>query len=194
MTHQLRQSFEREAVRPASGAVRQSTLQGFQPRNLQPADQLGVGDRRRMQQAVAVERRGVHVAIVAAPSAEMEGNGRRATPETDRNSSSAQFLDLNAAVRLALARIGMLEKVAAGRMGISAGTFSKQLSGFDNCHVQLDKLAMLPEEFHVEFARIYAERVGLKVSHQTIARLLLARVGQLLALCGDLAEQLEQAS
>jgi hypothetical protein len=156
-------------------SVGESSLQRVETRNLQAADQISIGR---------------HAAIVAVEPAETEGNRRDLSTETDRNSSSGRFLDLNAAVRLALARIGMLEKEAAAIMGISAGTFSKQLSGFDNCHVQLDKLALLPEAFHVEFSRIYAERVGLRVAHATVADLLVARAIELAGEAHALAVQL----
>lgn len=122
-----------------------------------------------------------------------EGNRFGKSTETDCNSTSAP-LQLVAAVDQALARIGMSDKQAAALMGISGGTWSKQKNGVDGCHIQLDKLALLPAEFHVEFTRIYAGLVGLHVAHESIADLLVARVGQLLLECHSLAAQLRRSA
>lgn len=64
MSHELRQPLEGEPMRGASRAVREASFEGFKPRQLQAADQFGIGDRRRVQQAVAVERRGIHGSTV----------------------------------------------------------------------------------------------------------------------------------
>lgn len=111
------------------------------------------------------------------------------------NRGSGQLTpDLKDAVAQALVNIRMSDKEAAAAMGIDPGRWSRQKNGADGCFIQLDKLALLPEAFHVEFARLYAERVGLHVSHESIADLLIARVGQLLLECHTLAAQLRRTA
>jgi hypothetical protein len=134
-----------------------------------------------------------HLPMIGLTPPATEGNRPGKATETDRNSTSGP-LQLVAAVDQALARIGMSDKQAAALMGISGGTWSKQKNGVDGCHVQLDKLALLPAEFHVEFTRIYAGMVGLHVAHESIADLLIARVGQLLLECHSLAAQLRRTA
>lgn len=120
-----------------------------------------------------------------------EANGHGQSPVTAANPSSAAFHpDLVTAVDLALARCDISDKAAAALMGISGATWSKQKNGVDGCHIHLDKLSALPERFHVEFARIYGERVGLVIAHETIADLLVMRVAQLLMEVNALAAQL----
>lgn len=135
----------------------------------------------------------IHMPIVGLVPPATEGNRFGKSTETDCNSTSAP-LQLVAAVDQALARIGMSDKAAAGLMGISGGTWSKQKNGVDGCHIQLDKLALLPAEFHVEFSRIYASLVGLHVAHESIADLLIVRVSQLLIECHSLASQLRRTA
>jgi transcriptional regulator with XRE-family HTH domain len=131
----------------------------------------------------------LHLPMVGLVPPATEGNGRGKSPATGCNSTSAP-LQLVAAVDEALARIGMSDKDAAAAMGITPGTWSRQKNGVDNCHIQLDKLALLPEAFHVEFSRIYGGLVGLAVAHETVADLLVMRVGQLLVEVNALAAQL----
>lgn len=160
--------------------MRQSRLDGVEPRPLKASNQVRV---------VASHR---HDGIVPVQSAATEGNRPDKTPATDCNSTSGAFRpDLVAAVDLAAARCGLTDKSMAAAMGISAGTWSKQKNGVDGHHIQLDRLAQLPEAFHVEFARIYGGLVGLEMAHQTIADLLVARVGQLLVECNGLYAQVE---
>jgi hypothetical protein len=136
----------------------------------------------------------LHMPILGAARPVTEGHGPGKSPVTACNSTSAALQpDLVAAVDLALARCGLTDKDAAARMGISGATWSKQKNGVDGCHIHLDKLAQLPESFHVEFSRIYGGMVGLTIAHETIADLLVARVGQLLVEINALASQLRQA-
>jgi hypothetical protein len=135
----------------------------------------------------------LHMPILGRVPPATEGTRPGKSTETDRNSTSGP-LQLVGAVDEALARIGMSDKQAASIMGISGGTWSKQKNGVDGCHIQLDKLALLPENFHREFTRIYAGLVGLHVTHESIADLLIARVGQLLLECHSLAAQLRRTA
>ncbi len=98
--------------------------------------------------------------------------------------------DLSAAVSQALACIRMSDKEAAAIMGIDPGRWSRQKAGVDGHYIQLDRLARLPQAFHVEFARIYGAMVGLTVAHDTIADLMVTRVMALLTEVNDLATQL----
>jgi len=128
------------------------------------------------------------------PAREGNRHGNATAIASNSQSQPLTTPDLVASVSLALARIGMSDKEAAAAMEMNPAQWSRQKNGVDGHHIQLDRLALLPETFHKEFARIYAERVGFKVSHNTIAQLLVARVGQLLLECHALAAQLEQAS
>lgn len=131
--------------------------------------------------------------MVARPSTEMEGKRPENRTENDGNLVGGAFPSkLVAAVTLALARCNISHTEAARIMGITAGTWSKQLTGTDNHHIQLDKLALLPEEFHREFARLYGDAVGMVVAHRTIAGLLVSRVGQLLIEVNSLHAQLAE--
>jgi hypothetical protein len=134
-----------------------------------------------------------HLPMVGLTPPATEGKAFGKAPATDCNSTSAP-LQLVLAVDQALARIGMSDKEAASLQGISAGTWSKQKNGVDGCHIQLDRLALLPPAFHVEFTRIYAQMVGLHVAHESIADLLVARVSQLLLECHSLAAQLRRSA
>lgn len=127
------------------------------------------------------------------PSTEGNRHGNQGSSTVNRG--AAQLTpDLKDAVAQALVNIRMSDKEAAAAMGIDPGRWSRQKNGADGCFIQLDKLALLPEAFHVEFARLYAERVGLHVSHESIADLLIARVGQLLLECHTLAAQLRRTA
>ena len=128
------------------------------------------------------------------PPSSVDKRSRNTGSSTVNRHAGTMTPDLSAAVAQALVNIRMSDKEAAAAMGIDPGRWSRQKNGADGCFIQLDKLALLPETFHIEFARLYAERVGLKVSHATVAQLLVARVGQLLLECHALAAQLEQAS
>jgi hypothetical protein len=162
------------------GPVGQPSLDRVETRPLKASDQFGVAR---------------HGSMVPVGTASTEVNAPYFQGSTTVNRSVGPMTaDLREAVIDALALCRLSDKDAANAMGIDPGRWSRQKAGVDGHFIQLDRLALLPESFHREFARLYAERVGYRVSHQTIARLLLARVGQLLTLCGELAEQLEQAS
>lgn len=133
-----------------------------------------------------------HLPILGVVPPSTEGNRHGNQPSIAVNRGAGALTpDLREAVSLALSRIGMTDKEAAAAMGIDPGRWSRQKNGADGCFIQLDKLALLPEAFHIEFARIYGGMVGLHMAHQTIADLLVARVGQLLIECHALAAQLK---
>lgn len=129
----------------------------------------------------------------------MIGEARRSTvvngPENQGSSTVNRSVgpltpDLSAAVSQALARIGMSDKDAAAAMGIDPGRWSRQKAGVEGHYIQLDRLARLPEAFHIEFARTYGAMVGLTVAHDTIADLMVTRVMSLLSEVNSLATQL----
>lgn len=122
-----------------------------------------------------------------------EGNRPGNSPATTCKSTSAAFR-LVEAVDIAAARCGYTDKDLARFMGISGGTWSKQKNGVENCHIQLDKLALLPEDWQREFVAVHAALVGSTIAHQSIADLLVARVGQLLVECNALHAQLTALS
>lgn len=137
----------------------------------------------------------LHMPMIGAARPVTEGHGHGKAPVTTANSTAGPLQpDLVAAVDLALARCDISDKDAAAAMGISGATWSRQKNGVDGNHIHLDKLALLPAEFHREFSRIYAERVGLHVAHESIADLLILRVGQLLLECHTLAAQLRRTA
>lgn len=158
-------------------AMGESRLDGLETRQLQAGNQFGV------------ERR--HASMVVARSTEREGNRPENPAETDGNLIGGAFPSkVVAAVTLALARCDISNKAAADLQGLTPGQWSKQLSGTDGHHVQLDRLARLPEAFQVEFVRLYGEAVGMAVAHESVADLLVARVGQLLVEVNALHAQL----
>jgi predicted transcriptional regulator len=161
------------------GPVGDPDLDRVELRRAQASNQVGVGGPR------------LHGLIVPVAPTETEGKGQRNQTATDGNLVGGAFPSkLVAAVTLALARCGLSHKEAADLMGLTPGQWSKQLSGSDGHHVQLDRLARLPETFQVEFVRLYGEAVGMAVAHQSIAGLLVARVGQLLVEANALHAQL----
>ncbi len=176
VTYQRGQAFQ-------GGPVGQSGLDRIETRSLQAGNQFGV------------ERRRAHVAMVPVPPVATVGNGFGNATAIDGNSDAGQLptadLDLNAAVSLALARCGISDKEAAALMGMSPAQWSRQKNGVDGHHIQLDRLKLLPEAFHVEFNRIYSALVGVNVAHARIANLLRARVIELLGEVNTLADQLE---
>lgn len=135
-----------------------------------------------------------HLPIIGAVPPAKVGNAPGNQTAIAGNSQTQPLPDLPAAVSLALARIGMSDKEAAGVMDMSPAQWSRQKNGVDGHHIQLDRLALLPENFHREFARIYGSMVGLEMAHQTIADLLVARVGQLLIECHALAAQMRRTA
>ena len=80
---------------------------------------------------------------------------------TVRNTLADPTFDAAFTVRRALARIGVQEKAAAIDMGIDPSQLSRGLSG--EGHLFLDRLALLPETFWIEFIRDIAPELGLRV-------------------------------
>lgn len=136
----------------------------------------------------------LHLPIVGLVPPAKEGNSRDTSTAIDGKSQAQPLPDLVAAVSLALARCNLTDKDAAALMDMSPAQWSRQKNGVDGHHIQLDRLARLPEDFHREFARIYGGLVGLEMAHQTIADLLVARVGQLLIECHALAAQMRRTA
>jgi hypothetical protein len=160
MSHELRESSERRAVR-------ESSFEGFKPRNLQAADQ-GFVERRRAQVPVRVERR-VHVAMVAGapPTTPDDWAGKTAT------AADNSAVDLSVAIPLALARAGLSHKQACAYMGVDTGNWARALHG--EGHVSLQRLLKLPIAFWCEFLPLLAEPAGLAVTHDDMAAITLKR-------------------
>jgi hypothetical protein len=169
---QARQAVQRSAVGDAG-------LDGVETRALKAGNQFGV------------ERRRVHVPMVPASAESSVVNAQENQPSSAVISSAGRLTpDMRTAVADALAICRISDKEAAALMGIDPGRWSRQKAGVDGHFIQLDRLALLPESFHHAFARIYGGMVGVSVAHESIAALLVARIGELLVETNSLYAQL----
>lgn len=173
----------RQGAQPRQGRpVRESGLHGVEMRPLKASNQVGVGAH-------------AHVSMVPTGPRSTEVIAAENQGSSVVNSSVGPLTpDLRAAVSEALARVGLSDKDAAKAMGIDPGRWSRQKAGVEGHFIQLDRLALLPDAFHIEFNRIYGGMVGVTVAHRRIADLLRARVIELLGEVNSLAEQLDRMS
>jgi len=190
MSRQFRQSFEREGVGATSGAVRESSLKGFETRNLQAADQ-GCIDRRFAQRAVVVERRGRHTAIVPSWPASTE-------VQTDPGDGSigVHSLDVDALVCSALRAADLSHGQGCAYMADEDGkpldpSLWTRMRRDGN--LPIGRMRKLPIAFWRHFIVGLAEAAEMNVSNADIADIAVQRVATAFEAVADAFRHMRKA-
>jgi hypothetical protein len=119
-----------------------------------------------------------HESMVNGHQTASEGNSAENQTASDGNLAPRPFpsVNLREAILIACNRVGLTQTVAAERMSMSLGQWSKQMSGTDGHHIAIDRLVDLGLDFMREFLPFLNNAAGLVTTHDEIAELQVLRV------------------